>query len=295
MINKFMKILIIGAKGMLGQELINAFRDKGDETGGAEIIAWDREEVDITDEFGSAQKIKDLKPEIIINAAAYNAVDKCEEAEGFLIAKKVNGEAPGYLAKIAKELGVIFIHYSTDYVFAGDKKEGYREDDTPNPISKYGESKLLGEENVKKFGERYYILRTCKLFGRPAISEAAKKSFVDIMLNLAGKQDTIEAVDEEYASPTYVLDLAERTREVAGGGYPWGVYHVTNSGACTWYEFAKEIFKIKNIKINLVSVSGDKFPRPASRPKFSMLLNTKLPPMRSWQEALKNYLTNLNE
>jgi dTDP-4-dehydrorhamnose reductase len=290
MVKNSIKILIIGSKGMLGQELMRVFGDKRQETESAEIIGWDRGEIDVANEVEVNQKIKDLKPDIIINAAAYNAVDKCEEEEGFAIAKKINGEAPGYLAKIAKELEIILVHYSTDYVFAGDKKEGYKEDDAPSPISKYGESKLLGEENVRKFGEKYYLLRTCKLFGRPAISEAAKKSFVDIMLNLAGKQDTIEAVDEGYASPTYAPDLAQRTREIVDGHYPWGIYHVTNSGACTWYEFAKEIFKIKNIKINLIPVGGDKFPRPARRPKFSPLINTKLPLMRSWQEALKEYL-----
>lgn len=278
-----MKILIIGAKGMLGQYLAEVFS-------GNELYLWDREEIDITDEAQVREKITELKPELIVNAAAYNAVDKCEEEDGFAIAKKVNGQGPGYLAKIAKELNSIFVHYSSDYVFAGENKDGYKEDDQPSPVNKYGESKLLGEQNVAKFGEKYYILRTCKLFGKPASSIEAKKSFVDLMLNLAEKRDKLEVVDEEYASPTYALDLAKRTKEIIDNKHPYGIYHTTNSEACTWYEFAQEIFKIKKIDIEVESVSSDKFPRPARRPKFSVLLNTKLPEVRSWKESLKEYL-----
>ena len=278
-----MKILIIGAKGMLGQYLAEVFS-------GNELYLWDKEEIDITNETQSREKVTELKPDLIINAAAYNAVDNCESPEGFEIAKKVNGEGPGYLAKIAKELGATFVHYSSDYVFAGDNKEGYKEDDKPSPVNKYGESKLLGEQNIAKFGEKYYILRTCKLFGKPASSIEAKKSFVDLMLNLAEKHAKLEVVDEEYASPTYALDLAKRTKEIIKGEYPFGIYHTTNSDACTWYEFAKEIFKIKNMDVKVDPVTSDKFPRPARRPKFSVLLNTKLPEMRSWRESLKEYL-----
>lgn len=268
---------------MLGQYLAEVFS-------GEELFLWDREEIDITDEKQAREKITKLTPDLIINAAAYNAVDKCEEEEGFAIAKKVNGEAPGYLAKIAKEVGSVFVHYSSDYVFDGSKEEGYKENDEPSPVNKYGESKLMGEREVQKYGDRYYILRTCKLFGNPASSAEAKKSFVDLMLQLAGERDKLEVVDEEYASPTYALDLAKRTKEIVDGGYPWGIYHATNDDACTWYEFAKEIFKIKNIDIKVEPVNSDKFPRLARRPKFSVLLNTKLPEMRSWREALREYL-----
>lgn len=304
-----MKILIIGSKGMLGGALAEAFA-------GEELFLWDLEDIDITDEKQVQEKIGELKPDVIINAAAYNAVDKCETEEGFAIAKKVNGEGPGYLAAIAKDLGAVFVHYSSDYIFGGEmKKEGFKEDDEPSPVNKYGESKLLGEQAVQKYGDKYYILRTCKLFGKIGKSEVAKKSFVDLMLQLASERDKLEVVDEEYASPTYALDLAKRTKEIILSGevapamrrgtapprFPYGIYHVTNSDACTWYEFAKEIFKIKNTKLagaphvaghlpEIIPVSSDKFPRPARRPKFSVLLNTKLPKMRSWREALEEYL-----
>ncbi len=283
---------------MLGGALADAFA-------GEELFLWDLENIDITDEKQVKEKIGELKPDIIINAAAYNAVDKCETEEGFEIAKKVNGEGPGYLAAAAKKSGAVFVHYSSDYVFGADiKKEGYKENDVPNPVNKYGESKLLGEKRVQEKGEKYYILRTCKLFGKPGESEVAKKSFVDIMLQLAAERDKLEVVDEEYASPTYVADLAARTKEIIESAMtpsrlPYGIYHVTNSDACTWYEFAKEIFKIKNIDVEVEPISSEKFSclafregraRPAKRPKFSVLLNTKLPKMRSWKEALEEYL-----
>lgn len=275
---------------MLGGALAEVFR-------GEEIFLWDLEDIDITSREMVFKKIGELKPEIIINAAAYNAVDKCEEPEGFAQAKKVNGEGPGYLAEIAKELGAIFVHYSSDYVFGGDeKKEGYREDDTPSPVNKYGEAKLLGEQRVEEKGEKYYILRTCKLFGKPGASETAKKSFVDLMLQLASERNKLEVVNEEYASPTYAPDLAGRTKEIIAGGYPYGIYHVTNSDACTWYGFAKEIFESETtssrFQPEIIPVTSDKFPRPARRPKFSILLNTKLPKMRSWREALREYLSH---
>jgi len=289
-INFMSKIIIIGAKGMLGQELVRVFA-------GEEILAWDRDEIDITDEKMTREKILAARPDIIINAAAYNAVDRAEE--DFETVNKINGYGVGFLAAAAKAASAIMIHYSTDYVFRGDKKEGYAEEDLCAPVSKYGESKLLGEQELAKNTDRYYLIRLSKLFGRMGAGEGVKKSFVDTMVQKAeanlsesetNKNECIEVVDEELSSPTYAPDLARLTKEVIDGKYPYGIYHGANSGACTWYEFAKEIFKIKKINIKVAPVGGDKFPRPAKRPRYSVLLNTKLPAQRSWQEALKKYL-----
>lgn len=307
------KILIIGAKGMLGQELVKTFKKDGS----FEVFAWDKEEIDITDEKDLNKKIKDLKPQIIINSAAYNAVDKCEEPEEYKIAKLINGMAPGNLAKIAQKIGAILIHYSTDYVFngmpeipepqgcthscatcqlhAGFKPQiGFKEDDRPNPISNYGKSKLLGEVNVKKNTKKYYIIRLSKLFGEPAKAAGAKRSFFDIMLE-TGKNSsidgkTVKVIDEETSCFTYAPDLAQKTKEIIDSKKPFGIYHVVNSDSCTWYEAVLELYRQAKVKAEVVPVGSEEFTRPAKRPFYSVLLNTKLNPMRSYKEALKEYL-----
>lgn len=306
------KILIIGSKGMLGQELVNAF--KGDS--GYKVIAWDRDDIDIANEVEINKKISVVKPAIIINAAAYNAVDKCEEdAKEFKLAEKINGLAPGYLAKVAKKLKATLVHYSTDYVFNGEpeikepggcthvcatcslhqgQEIGFCEDDKPEPISNYGKSKLLGEEEIKKnLKKDFYIIRISKLFGRPAISQNAKRSFFDVMLEVGRKNSEVKAVDEETAYFTYAPDLAKKTKEIIDSKKPFGIYHVTNTEACTWYEAVLELYKQAGLVTKVIPVSGDAFPRPAKRPFYSVLINTKLYPLRDYKEALKEYLKTI--
>jgi len=276
-----MKTLIIGSKGMLGQELAKVFaRD--------DLILWDREDIDITDNQMVDEKIRLLKPDLIINAAAYNAVDEAEEMSE--LAFSVNAGGPRNLAMIAKELLIVFVHYSTDYVFEGEKEKGYTEEDIPNPVSEYGRSKLAGELAVQEIGGKYYIIRLSRLFGKPALSVGAKKSFVDVMRKLAEEKDSLDVVDEEFSCPTYALDVANRTKEIVEGDYDYGIYHAANNGACTWYGLAEEIFKVLNKKMVLSRVGSDMFPRPARRPRYSVLINEKMPMMRNWQEALKEYL-----
>lgn len=277
-----MKVLIIGAKGMLGQELVREFGENGNE-----VISWDKEEIDITKKDLVLEKVKSAEPGIIINAAAYNAVDKIEEGEKEL-ADSVNGYAVGNLSEAAEAVGALLVHYSTDYIFEGTAIDGYGEEEKPNPQSIYANSKLLGEQQLKN--RKHYLIRTSKLFGKPAKSVGAKKSFVDVMLDLANERDSMELVDEELSSPTYVRDLARRTQEIVDWKKPFGIYHVTNDGGCTWYGWAKKIFELSGKSVKLIPVSADKFPRPAKRPKYSILVNTKLPPMRSWEEALAEYL-----
>jgi len=276
-----MKILIIGAKGMLGQELAKVFqKDKP--------LLWDRAEIDIADELKVRGIIGDLKPDLVINAAAYNDVDGAEKNEA--LARQINGEAVGYLAKALRVNKGILVHYSTDYVFKGDKKQGYKELYKPNPQSAYARSKYLGEQELQTNTDRFYLIRLSRLFGRPAASQAGKKSFADLMLELAETKKEINAINEELSSPTYAPDLAKRTKEIIDWKKPFGIYHAANSGACTWYDFAQEIFTIKQINVKLNPVPASFFPRPAARPKYSILLNTKLPAMRSWQEALREFI-----
>lgn len=283
------KILILGAKGNLGGQLARVF--SGEEN---EVIGWDREEIDITDKELIIKKIGDLKPELIINAAAYNAVDKCEEDdEQFELAKKINGLASGYLSEGALAVGATLIHYSTDYVFPGDKEEGYEEDDETGPVNRYGESKLMGEKEIISLsgkGLRWYIIRTSKLFGPKGESEAAKPSFFDSMLKLAREREVLDVVYEEMSCFTYTPDLALWTKKIRESNAGYGIYHFVNEGPCTWYEAAKDLFKLAGVNVKVNPVSADKFPRPAKRPKYSVLLNTKFERMRGRKEALREYL-----
>jgi dTDP-4-dehydrorhamnose reductase len=284
-----MKILILGAQGNLGQQLAKAF--SADPM--CAVVGWDRGEIDVTDKGLIKKKIDDLRPDVIINAVAYNAVDHMETDEGWAIAKKLNVEAVANIAKEALSIGATIVHYSTDYVFAGDNEAGYKEDDEPKPVSKYGESKLMGEQEIIRLsgrGLKWYIIRTSKLFGPKGASEAAKPSFFDVMLKLAQEKSELEIVNEEVSCFTYTPDLAARTKDLIDGDYGFGIYHITNAKPVTWYHAAKELFKQSDTKIKTVPVSSEKFPRPAKRPKYSVLLNTKLRKMRSWQEALKEYL-----
>lgn len=281
-------VLLIGSHGMLGQELNREFLQAG-----YIVDANDFDTLDITDIEACRKKIQELQPEIVVNAAAINSVDKIEESEEeFEKAKKINSIAPGELVKLCKEYGAIFIHYSSDYVFSGEEKIEYSEDTTVQPLSRYGETKAEGEKKVQENGEKFYIIRLSKLFGKPASSQNAKKSFVDTMLKfvLEDGKTKIEVVDEEMSSPTYAPDLAHFTRVLLESQKPSGIYHGANSGACTWYELAKKTFEFKNLSVEVIPVSGEKYPRPAKRPKFSELLNTKMTPQRSWQDALQDYL-----
>ncbi len=297
-----MKVLILGAKGNLGGELVKVFQKNN------EVIGWDKGDIDITDKDLIFKKIKDIKPEVIINATGYNAVDKCEDPsagslqeggqagqgeEEFAKAKKLNGDAVGYLADGAIEVEAVLVHYSSDYVFAGDSQEGYKEDGKPEPINKYARTKLMGEQEIisrSGQGLKYYLIRTSKLFGPKGESELAKPSFFDLMLKLSQERDSLDVVDDEVSCFTYTPDLAEATKKLIEAEIGFGIYHITNSGPCTWYEAALELFKQANIDIKVNSVTADKFPRPAKRPKYSVLVNTKLEPMRDWRKALSEYL-----
>ena len=324
------KVLIIGSRGMLGQELVRVFRKDDD----FEVVGWDKDEIDITKKEEVRKKLVALKPDIILNAAAYNAVDKCEESdEEFEKAKDLNGLAPGYIAEVSREIGAIFVHYSTDYVFGAEMPDipepegcagacsscslhegfepeiGFDENSKPAPVNKYGESKLMGEKEVQRKGEKYYIVRLSKLFGIPAQAEGAKKSFFDIMLEVGKaelssgkvelssdkKKKSVSVVDEETSSFTYAPDLAKKTKEIIEAKKEYGIYHIVNSDPCTWYEAVEELYAMTELKIKIEPVSGDEFPRPAQRPYFSVLLNKKLNPLRSYKEALYEYLKENKE
>ena len=280
------RILIIGSQGMLGQELVKAFECDAS----WHVFGADREEIDIASEVSLKKKMDEVEPAAVINASAYNAVDRCETDEiEYELAKKINGYGPGILAKIAKEKGIPMVHFSTDYVFDGEKGE-YAESDKPAPISNYGRSKFLGEEEIQKNTDQFYLIRPSKLFGSPGKSTMSKKSFFDTMILAAKDSSILKVVDEEKSCFTYTPDLALETKKIIEERIPFGIYHVVNEGACTWYEAAVELFKLAKMDVEVVPVASSEFPRPAKRPRSSVLLNTKLKPLRSYKEALKEYL-----
>ena len=281
-----MRIVLLGAKGMLGKALKEEFEKVHT------VFAFDKNELDITNESAVRLKIGEIKPDAVINATGYNAVDKIEENEiDCKMAEIINGYAVGYLAEVCKNLNIPLVHYSSDYVFKGDSLNGYNEDAVVNPVNKYGVTKALGEKLLQNSTDKYYLIRLSRLFGPKGESEMTKKSFVDIMLELVanGRQE-IDLVDDEKTCSTYSNDLSRLTRYILENKLPFGIYHGANFGAGTWYEFAKEIFKIKNLAVECNPVPANKFPRPAKRPNFSELINTKLSKQRSWQEALNEYL-----
>jgi len=283
------RILIIGSHGMLGQDLVKIFENDPN----WEVFAYDRDEIDIASEESLRKKIEEVDPVVVINASGYNAVDKCEADEiEFELAKKINGVGPGTLARITKEKNIPLVHYSTDYVFDGEKGE-YAEADQPNPISNYGRSKLLGETEIQKNTDQYYLIRTSKLFGKPGRSPMAKRSFFDTMLQAAKDNQLLKVVDEEKSCFTYTPDLAEETKKIVEEKIPFGIYHVVNEEPCTWFEATRTLLELMNIKdVEVLPVSSSEFPRPAKRPKSSVLLNTKLKPLRSYKKALREYLDN---
>ncbi len=257
------KMLILGASGMLGHDLQQVYP-------GAVCRGH---EIDIANEAVISSVLSDLKPSLVINAAGFTNVDGCEDQQDLAFA--VNGEGPGYIAAACHEVGATLVHYSTDYVFDG-LQESYVESDMPNPINVYGASKLRGEQAIMETMEDYRIIRTSWLFG------CHGPNFVETMLRLSAEMETVRVVDDQVGKPTYTVDLAIKTPEIAKAES--GIYHITNDGVCSWYEFASTIIP------NVEPCSSEEFLRPANRPKFSVLMNTKARPMRPWQDALADYL-----
>lgn len=274
-----MKIAVTGSDGMLGYDIQKVFTD-------VELIAFTLRDFDITDLDKSVSKIKEIKPDYLIHAAAYTDVDGSElnPEKAYL----VNGIGTRNIAMACEETHCPIIYISTDYVFDGTKKEPYNEWDIPNPVNKYGLSKLLGEHFVTSLTNRFYIVRTSWLYGKHG------KNFVDTIIKLLTEKEHLDVVNDQISSPTYTYDLAVKLRELIGKGY--GIYHITNTSQCSWFEFAVEIAKLlKNSKTKIQPITSDKLNRSAKRPAFSVLGNTLLrleglKELRHWKDALKDYL-----
>lgn len=278
-----MKVLITGSNGMLGHDLIDVLDGKH------ELIKTTSKSLDITDEDKVKDYIVNENPDIVINSAAYTDVDGCETNEE--IAYKVNGEGVKNLALACKVVDCPLLHISTDYVFNGENNKPWMEDDEVGPTSIYGKSKLQGEEAIESILDKFFIIRTSWLYGING------GNFPKTMLELAKTHDTLTVVTDEIGTPTYTLDLAQAIAELIETEY-YGIYHITNSDYCSWFDFAKYIFEVKNIDVNVVPVTAEEFARPASRPHYSVLnnsnwVNNGFKPLRSYKEAIKDYLKHL--
>lgn len=268
-----MKVLVTGANGMLGQDLCPILEDFG-----YEVIETDCSNLDITDKKMCVEKIKSENPDYVFHCAAYTNVDKAEEEQDK--AMLVNADGTENVAKVCAELDIPIIYISTDYVFDGEKSEPYTISDNPNPLNVYGKSKLKGEEAVKKYCEKYYIIRTSWLYGHHG------KNFVETMINAAAEKNELKVVDDQRGCPTWTVDLSNCILDILEK--PYGIYHICGAGETTWYGFAKEIFKLEGIKVSLKPCSSQEYLRPAKRPQYSVLdKNCKC---RFWRDALKDYL-----
>ena len=276
-----MKILITGSKGQLGLELTKQLEKEKK----YEIIATDRDELNIIDINSVNEFLLNNKPDVVINCAAHTAVDLCEtDVEN---AYKINAVGPRNLAIVCEKIGAKLVQVSTDYVFDGNGTRPYREDDTTCPNSIYGTSKLMGENFVREFCSRYFVVRTAWLYGEG-------NNFVRTMLKLAETNSVLNVVNDQFGSPTSTVDLAKAIIDLMNTEH-YGVYHGTCEGQCSWYDFAKKIFEIKNIDIKVNPVTSEEFKRPAPRPAYSVLDNfmfklVGLNSFRNWEESLKEYL-----
>jgi len=275
-----LKILITGSKGQLGSEFVDRLSEDN------EVYGFGHKELDVTDKIYVIDIISKIIPDVIIHSAAFTNVDGCES--DIKTAFNVNIIGTGNVAIESKKNKSTMVYINTDYVFDGKKNSPYIESDIPNPISVYGISKYGGELVVKHFLDKFYIVRTSWLYGKRG------KNFVNTILRLTKEKNEIKVVNDQVGSPTYVPDLAKAISALISTKY-YGTYHITNSGECSWYEFAKKILKyagIKNVKVT--PISTEELNKPAHRPKYSVLKNLnlekkKIYKMRNWELALRDY------
>lgn len=281
-----MKVLVTGVRGQLGHDVVNELEKRGVETVGVDI-----QEMDITDSASVDRVMKEAAPDAVIHCAAYTAVDAAEENEE--LCRRVNAEGTRNIAAVCKELDIRMIYISTDYVFDGEGERFWEPDDERAPKSVYGQTKYEGELAVQELLDKYFIVRIAWVFG------VNGKNFVKTMLNLSKNHDTVRVVNDQFGSPTYTYDLARLLADMVQTD-KYGVYHATNEGVCSWYEFACAIFREAGIKMNVQPVSTQEYGAKAARPANSRMSKEKLTEngferLPSWQDALRRYMAVLRE
>ncbi len=280
-----MKVAVIGADGQLGMDIITSLQHH-------DLIPLTYPTIDITDRALIKTVLEDHRPEWVINTAAVTHVDRCEEED--LQAFEVNAIGARYTAEACEAVQARLILISTDYVFDGKKKKPYIETDPTGPLNVYGVSKLAGEYFTRFGCSRHYIFRTCGLYGlNPCWGKGM--NFVDKMIKLAGERKILEVVGDEVLTPTFTEDLSSQIRVLIEAEPPFGIYHATNNGECSWFEFASEIFSIAGIKTQLKETTSEAWNAPAARPAYSVLENKglkdhQLDILPHWRDALTRYL-----
>ncbi len=276
------KVIITGANGMLAHALKETIGSNFD------LIALTEKELDITNSEDVLDTMRDIRPDVLVNTAAYTYVDKAEQEQ--TLARLVNGTAVGYIAKACNITNTRVIHISSDYIFDGEKKGDYTENDEPNPVSVYGISKLIGERELTKHTDNYVIIRSQWLYGDHG------SNFAETIISLAEKKDELKVVDDQYGSPTYTMDLAQVIKLIIQrNDIKKDIFNFSNEGVVSWFGFAKDIFRIMGVEIKLIPVDSSSYPRPAKRPHNSALDKTKIKKalgldIRPWYDALYEYM-----
>ena len=279
-----MKVLVTGVKGQLGYDVVNELEKRGHEAVGVDI-----QEMDITDAESVKAVIGEAAPDAVIHCAAYTAVDAAEDNVD--ICRKVNADGTQYIANMCKTLDIPMIYISTDYVFDGQGERPWLPDDDRAPLNVYGQTKYEGELAVQNTLDKYFIVRIAWVFG------VNGKNFIKTMLNLGKTRDKLTVVNDQFGSPTYTYDLARLLVDMIQTD-KYGIYHATNEGICTWYEFACEIFRQTGLKVEVSPVTADQYPAKAKRPSNSRMSKEKLDEngferLPSWQDALGRYLKEI--
>ncbi|UKS24976.1 dTDP-4-dehydrorhamnose reductase [Paenibacillus sp. HWE-109] len=280
-----MKILVTGANGQLGQDVVKLLGANH------EVHGYGRDQLDITNESQCMEVITALRPDVVIHSAAYTAVDLAETEVKQAYA--VNADGTKNLVIAAESVGAKFCYISTDYVFDGTSVTPYKEDDLTNPQSVYGKSKRAGEQYIESLSSKYFIVRTSWVYG------SYGTNFVKTMLNQAKTRDSLKVVSDQLGSPTYTIDLALFLEQLVMTE-KYGIYHASNSGSCSWYEFACAIFEESGLKVNVEPCTTEEFPRPAPRPRNSVMEHGTIrangfEDLRPWREGLKAFLVELEQ
>lgn len=281
-----MKVLVTGIRGQLGYDVMKELKKRDHEAVGVDV-----DEMDITDEAAVNAVFDKIQPEAVIHCAAYTAVDRAEDEEA--LCRRVNAEGTEYIARACKKLSCPLLYLSTDYIFTGEGERPWEPEDKASPLNVYGQTKYEGELAVKKYLEKYFIVRISWVFG------VNGNNFIRTMLRLGKERGEVSVVDDQIGSPTYTYDLAVLLVDMIESD-KYGAYHATNEGICSWYEFAKEIFKQAGMEVKVTPVESGAFPSKAKRPKNSRMSKEKLTQngfckLPAWQDALGRYLRELKQ
>ena len=282
-----MKVAVIGADGQLGVDVVNQFTREGDD-----VRSLTHTEIEVSEIDSVSNCLKEIRPDVVVNTAAMHHVEKCEQEPQKAFA--VNGLGARNLALVSREIDATLFHVSTDYVFDGAKRKPYEETDAPRPLNVYGNTKLSGEHFVRGMCEKHFVLRTSAIYGKSPCRAKGGLNFVELMLKLAKERGKVRVVDSEFVTPTRTTEIAQQIVALSRSD-SYGLYHTTAEGACSWHEFAAEIFRLTNTKVILEVAGPNEFPMKVPRPLYSVLENRALQSLglnlfQPWQVGLREYL-----